>query len=99
MLTLQMTRCGHDSMNRQQIEVITYIYVIISQVSIFNFHQHSIYFEQNQILRRFRNSQNAKCSHLTSWRYMFNVTQIPVKKRYRMALTLVRPDCAYVDVV
>ena len=45
------------------------------------------------------NSQNTKFLRLTSWKYVFNVTQTSVnKQRYWMDLTLARSNDAFVGV-
>ena len=91
-------------MNFPKIEFITYIYILYYQSSInFQFSPNLAGFPD--ILNRFRHNvgfdiaKNAKHPRLTSWRYVFNVTQTSVnKQRYWMDLTLARSNGAYVGV-
>ena len=97
-LTLQETRSIHDSMNIPKIEFITYIYILYYQSSI-NF-QCSAYFAGfSDILNKFRHNVGfgiAETPRLTSWRYVFKVTQTSVnKQRYWMDLPLARSNGVY----
>ena len=45
-LTLQETRCVHDSMNRSKVEFITYIYILIIDI----YYKKYLYFRVNNNL-------------------------------------------------
>ena len=86
-------------MNRPKIGFITYIYILYYQASI-NFKFSSNLAGSPDILFEIRHNAIPKrqISDVTSWQYVFIITQMSVNKQfYWMALKLVRPNSAYVD--